>query len=597
MKRDIMNGLRSNRPPRFLRQGVLILLPVAVLAGVGLFSLREDHAQARHEAAERARVVAEELADNLWTILLTTRGSQPVDGPGFKVSPAGELLNLPGGPAEGELRELSRRLFTAAQTNLTGMANTNRLLAEVTAVRWPRLFWFRAPATRPGTNGPIAFEQEWLAARVKEEPDGMWFICRHASDEEVPLHSRPVIIGGVVVVKMTEGLSNQLAQTHGIFDLRRFPSDPVLAELALWQKRLPKYFGVTLEVAGKTIISSNHLPVITWSGHGKGSGHSWEKSMPDKAPALLASAQKVEDAVKYLRVGVHLISPDILYARQHSRAQLFGLLIAVSALAALVGFVSAWRAFQKQERLSEMKSNFVASVSHELRAPLASVRLLAEGLERGDVRDAAKQEEYFRLIVQECRRLSSLIENVLDFARIEQGRQQYEFEPADPVELIRQTVRLMEPCAAARQITLALALDDAQTSPLDAQPSLDGRALQQALVNLIDNAIKHSPAGATVTIGLGRESAPPRLLFWVEDHGEGIPSAEHERIFERFHRLGSELRRETQGVGIGLSIVRHIVAAHGGQLTVRSAVGEGSRFTIELPVEKSPSIAHQSLSS
>jgi len=108
-------------------------------------------------------------------------------------------------------------------------------------------------------------------------------------------------------------------------------------------------------------------------------------------------------------------------------------------------------------------------------------------------------------------------------------------------------------------------------------------ALQQALVNLIDNAIKHSPKGAAVKVGLDVEADALRL--WVEDQGEGIPSGEQERIFERFYRRGSELRRETQGVGIGLSIVKHIVEAHGGRIQVRSDIGHGSRFTIELPVK------------
>jgi signal transduction histidine kinase len=145
---------------------------------------------------------------------------------------------------------------------------------------------------------------------------------------------------------------------------------------------------------------------------------------------------------------------------------------------------------------------------------------------------------------------------------------------------------------------------------------VDGKAIQQALVNLIDNAIKHSPKGGTVTVGLdvtsdecrvtsGQETGkggrvrepsrspgesdslvtrhPPHVTLFVEDHGDGIPPEEHEKIFERFYRSGSELRRQTQGVGIGLSIVKHIVEAHEGKVRVRSAVGEGSRFTIELP--------------
>ncbi|HWY75213.1 MAG TPA: HAMP domain-containing sensor histidine kinase [Verrucomicrobiae bacterium] len=278
--------------------------------------------------------------------------------------------------------------------------------------------------------------------------------------------------------------------------------------------------------------------------------------------------------------------PIAIFAHQRQRALIFGSLVAAAAIAALVGFFAARRAFHRQLHLSEMKSNFVSSVSHELRAPIASVRLMAEGLERGKVQDAQKQNEYFRFIVQECRRLSSLIENVLDFSRIEQGRKQYEFEPTDAVILAQQTVKLMDTYAAERQIKLALQITGAPF-PFE----MDGKAIQQALINLLDNAIKHSPKGSVVTVGLefDEPSAGSDLCLWVEDRGEGIPPEEHEKIFERFYRLGSELRRETQGVGIGLSIVKHIVQAHGGEIQVRSAPGQGSRFTIELPAKKEQS--------
>ena len=332
---------------------------------------------------------------------------------------------------------------------------------------------------------------------------------------------------------------------------------------------------------------------------------------------------------------LYLADPALLYASYRRHALLLAGLVAASALAALIGVLASWRAFQSQLRLNDLKSNFVSSVSHELRSPIASVRLMAESLERGKVTEAPKQKEYFHFIVQECRRLSSLIENVLDFSRIEQGRKQYDFEPTDLSALTQQTVKLMETYAAERGVELQLQLADAINHQLpnyqlpqlqlsDYQPLADGKALQQALVNLIDNALKHSPKGDIVTVGLelktpkaegqhrtsniqhptsGTEQPAPRitfhasrithhashLLLWVEDHGEGIPPSEQEKIFERFYRRGSELRRQTQGVGIGLSIVKHIVEAHGGRVLVRSAVGQGSRFTIELPL--SPTIA------
>jgi signal transduction histidine kinase len=279
----------------------------------------------------------------------------------------------------------------------------------------------------------------------------------------------------------------------------------------------------------------------------------------DPPMATAGSWGKGDDQVLHFTVSFYLLSRDQLLSVEQRRARLFSALIAAAALAATAGMLTARRAFFQQQRLGEMKTNFVSSVSHELRAPIASMRFMAESLERGKIPETAKQQEYYRFLVQESRRLTSLIENVLDFSR-------------------EQTVKLMLPAATQKQVELVWRPGPGP-GPM---PSCDGLAIQQALINLIDNAIKHSPAGATVTVA--REgAAPDPIHLWVEDQGQGIPPGEHEKIFERFYRRGSELRRETQGVGIGLTIVKHIIAAHGGRVLVRSAVGQGSRFTIEIP--------------
>lgn len=288
-------------------------------------------------------------------------------------------------------------------------------------------------------------------------------------------------------------------------------------------------------------------------------------------------------AVIPVSLSLRLVDPRLLYARQTQRAWLFGGLITTAAGAALLGLAGAYRAFRRQLRLAELKSNFVSSVSHELRAPIASVRLLAESLERGKIVEEPRRQEYFRLIGQECRRLSGLIENVLDFSRIDQGRKRYEFEPTNIAALVGETVRLMEPYAAERRVRLEL------TAPAESMElTADGRALQQALVNLLDNAIKHSPAGRLVRVGLEKRAGGVRLS--VADAGPGIPAEDQERIFEPFFRRGSELRRETQGAGIGLSIVRHVVAAHQGRVSVRSSPGQGACFTVQIPF---PSEGHE----
>ena len=451
---------------------------------------------------------------------------------------------------------------------------------------------------------------------------------------------------------------------------------------------VPNYFEVNLTLAGK-VISERTAP------NRADSRHDSTRPAPSRANPL-AVVGRPKAGSELLRTAIDLTDPGVLFARQRARTLWFGSLIVASTCAAVIGLVTAWRTFQRQLRLSEMKTNFVSSVSHELRAPIASVRLMAESLVRGKIPDMQKQAEYFRLIEQECRRLTSLVENVLDFSRIDQGRMQYEFEPTDLVSLVEQTVKLMEPCAAEHQVTLSAAIERTQLSTLNPQPEIDGRAIQQALVNLLDNAIKHSPAGKSITVGIEQrragvsparlsknyassqltpdlsavESKPRReeptspspptkggdgrgeegccpdsetplpvrasrgegedrclptavpnsmpvtpdsaqqgsgvprranelpswegpgagafVQLWVEDCGEGIPPEEHQRIFEPFYRRGTELRRETQGIGIGLTIVKHIVEAHGGRVLVRSAVGQGSRFTIELPLNQIP---------
>ncbi len=409
--------------------------------------------------------------------------------------------------------------------------------------------------------------------------------------------------------------------------------------------KLPGYLGIAAWLEGEPLAlperwspgrSTNATPLVLAEANG---GLSAPGKLLKAPGEPLVDWEMLPSRPRFV-LQLYVADQRLLLSSYWQHAMLLAALVAASAFASLIGVIASWLAFRRQLRLNELKSNFVSSVSHELRSPIASVRLMAESLERGKIPEAPKQREYFRFIVQECRRLSSLIENVLDFSRIEQGRKQYDFEPTDLVALTQQTVKLMDTYAAERGVSLQFLLADTINHQLpnyqlpDYQLPADGKALQQALVNLIDNALKHSPKGDLVTVGLEAEmqkaerganiqhptptAQPPtpateqpapsiahhasrithhvhppqycyggrasRVLLWVEDHGEGIPASEHEKIFERFYRPGSELRRQTQGVGIGLSIVKHIIEAHGGRVLVRSAVGQGSRFTIELPL-------------
>jgi signal transduction histidine kinase len=288
---------------------------------------------------------------------------------------------------------------------------------------------------------------------------------------------------------------------------------------------LPPYLGLAAELEGEPL---NPLPgnsagltlaqvqgQLTCPGEATSpQGHEEFESMPSQP---------------HFTLRITLVDRAQLFAAQRRRLWLFGGLVLAAVLTAAIGFAAAYRSFRRQFRLSEMKSNFVSSVSHELRAPIAAVRLMAESLERGKISEPTKQREYFRFIGQECRRLSSLIENVLDFSRIEQHRKQYELEPTDVVALTRQTVKLMATYAEEKGVSLRLQLPEAertntkhQTPNTKLQPALDGKAIQQALVNLIDNALKHSPKGEEVLVGLevpNPDSPAPRSTLHASRSG------------------------------------------------------------------------------
>ena len=427
-----------------------------------------------------------------------------------------------------------------------------------------------------------ASDDRWLASRFLEGTN-QWITCHAASLFVDPRAGGYGSQAGAPPVRRTS--KRRLSTTVNVIENvlavgGELPSDRLVEVLALLAK-IPPYLGLSIDAAGEPLLSTTNR-----ASSGAVTSPASAALLPVKSPRLppeaLATARHMDDGREMLKVSIYLIGADVLYAAQTKRVVWFGVLIAVSTIAAALALLSLWRNFQRQLRLAELKDNFVSSVSHELRAPIASVRLMAEGLERGRVVEPEKQHEYFRFIVQECQRLTALIQNVLDVSRIDFGRKQYDFELANVSKLVSETVNSMQPAANERQISLQSTVADGGLNAV-----VDASAIQQALVNLIDNALKHSPGGSEIAVSAAtrHDDARAWLEISVEDHGEGIPAVEHERIFERFYRVGSELRRQTPGAGIGLSIVKDIVEAHHGRVRVQSEPGKGSRFTIELPLK------------
>ena len=269
---------------------------------------------------------------------------------------------------------------------------------------------------------------------------------------------------------------------------------------------------------------------------------------------------------------VSLAEPELYFASVNQRRWRFGFLIGLALLSVGFGLVAIYRAFRRQQRVNEQRSNFVASVSHELRTPAASLSLLSEELLAG----ACDPKRYHQLIHSESQRLSALVENVLDVSRIERDAKEYEFEACELVGLIETTVEGFRPAAGRLGISI-----DIERHGDEMDCVVDPIAIQRALRNLLDNAVKFSKQGSRVQVAM--RPVEDTVLIEVSDHGKGIDSQALGVIFEPFQRLGSEMRRESTGVGLGLALVKHVVEGHKGSIEVESEEGKGSLFRIRIP--------------
>ncbi|WP_437928364.1 HAMP domain-containing sensor histidine kinase [Sorangium sp. So ce291] len=267
------------------------------------------------------------------------------------------------------------------------------------------------------------------------------------------------------------------------------------------------------------------------------------------------------------------------------------LMVGFSALVALAGLAIVVLASVNERRLAALKSDFVANVSHELKTPLSLVRMFGELLLGDRVPNDAKRRQYLQIIVSESERLTALIENVLDFARVERGKAAYEFARGSVAEVATHAVDMYRYRAEREEMTVELTIAEGLPEAL-----IDARALELAIVNLLDNALKYAKDGGRVEVaveaegGGGRfsELARPagRVAIRVSDRGPGIDPDEQKHIFERFARGRRASERQVRGSGIGLALVKHIAESHGGSVRVESPLtedGRGSAFVVSLP--------------
>ena len=252
-------------------------------------------------------------------------------------------------------------------------------------------------------------------------------------------------------------------------------------------------------------------------------------------------------------------------------------LMIVLAVAMALGVFLVAGAAAREVRVAELKSNFVASVSHDLKTPLALIQLFAETLELGRVRTPERAQEYYRIINGESKKLTRLIENILDFSRMEAGLRPYRMEPADVSQSVSKVLARMETQFSQGNFAVTPTLETDLPRIL-----ADEGAAEQAIENLLANAIKYSSDNKHIEVEARRANG--HIVVSVTDHGIGISRREQGRIFKKFYRVQRELGGGPQGTGLGLAIVDHTMRGHGGYVRVESEPDQGSTFSLYFPI-------------
>ena len=336
-----------------------------------------------------------------------------------------------------------------------------------------------------------------------------------------------------------------------------------------------------------TVLRAGQASAVPEAARALAGGTAWS----ERAGSLEAAVPAPGGAV-LLELPLDRMESDLARVRGAVRAAiLLALLPVFAAGAILVPWVSrrfhermrqTVEQFEREhaelERLERVRKDFVINVSHELRTPLASIQGYTETLLDGALNDPAHNVRFLGIIRHNAERLTRITEDLLALSRIEQKRQKFAFAPHSVNCLLEDALDLMRPIAERSKVSLHL---DPSSEPLEAW--CDSEAVSQILSNLLDNAIKYTPAGGSISVGARPRDRDKSVEIWVRDTGIGIPPEDLPRLFERFYRVDKARSRQLGGTGLGLSIVKHLVSAHGGTTRVESRVNEGSTFFFTLP--------------
>jgi signal transduction histidine kinase len=291
-------------------------------------------------------------------------------------------------------------------------------------------------------------------------------------------------------------------------------------------------------------------------------------------------ATEIGEALPHWEIGLYLLDPAKLSQSARTLKLTLGLLIAVLVFAIGVGSWLIVADLNRQLTLARQKTDFVSNVSHELKTPLTSIRMFSELLAQGRVTDPAKQTSYLGIITAESARLTRLINNVLDFARMERGEKKYHFQKCDLVSLARETAETYRPHLEANGFRFECRLPESAV-----HVNGDRDALAQVIVNLLSNAEKYSDSRKEIELQLETQGAPlPHVELKVLDRGPGVPKGCEEKIFEKFYRAHDALNSGVQGSGLGLTLARQVAHAHGGEVAYEPRPEGGSCFVLRVPL-------------
>jgi signal transduction histidine kinase len=272
--------------------------------------------------------------------------------------------------------------------------------------------------------------------------------------------------------------------------------------------------------------------------------------------------------------------PEIKVLEKSARREIFfyGFLLTVIVALMLFGAVMIARDISREAETNRLKTEFVNNISHELKTPLTLIRLYGETLQLKENLTNAEKKDCYEIITKESERLSHLINNVLDFSRIEMGRKEFDLKEGRLQDVITDTLESYRYHLEKKGFVIHS--DIASDLP---EMNFDGEAIASVLINLLSNVMKFSPSEKEVTVKLFRDNG--NAVLQVADKGIGISQKEIPKIFERFYQSENKGASEARGSGLGLTLVKHIIEAHGGKIEVESEVGKGSMFTVRIPLD------------